>query len=134
MMFRHISAAVLFVQDFEKSLMFYRDTLGLPIAVLESKFAAFQMDNQDFAINHITEAAKMVNLPLEAFEAQSGKADRVMLCADVENVDAEYERLKAKGVEFTKAPVDQPWGIRAAYFRDPEGNIWEIKHPLQENG
>jgi lactoylglutathione lyase len=133
-MFRHISAAVLFVQDFEKSLTFYRDTLGLPIAVLESNFAAFQMDNQDFAINDITEAAKMVNLPLEAFEAQSGKADHVMLCADVENVDAEYERLKAKGVEFTKAPVDQPWGIRAAYFRDPEGNIWEIKHPLQQNG
>ena len=45
----------------------------------------------------------------------------------VEDVDAAYATLEATGVEFTKAPVDQPWGMRAAYFRDPEGNLWELR-------
>lgn len=129
-MFRKVNSIVLFVQDFEKSLAFYRDTLGLEVAQLEPKFVAFKMDGQDFALNAIPEAAEMVNVPLESFEPQTGKVDRVLLCANVDNVDKAYETLKAKGVEFTMPPVSQPWGIRAVYFKDPEGNIWELKHPL----
>jgi len=63
---------------------------------------------------------------METFEPQTGKVDRVLLCSDVEDVNTAYERLIAKGVMFTKAPVDQPWGIRTAYFYDSEGNIWQI--------
>lgn len=128
MMFRRVNAVVLFVQDFEKSLAFYRDTLGLPVAQLEADFVAFKMDDQDFALLGMSEAAKMVNVELAEFK--SGGADRMLLCADVENVDTAYETLKAKGVVFTKAPVDQPWGIRAAYFRDPDGKIWELRQFL----
>jgi lactoylglutathione lyase len=126
-MFNRVGAVVLYVQDFETSLKFYRDQVGLPIAVLEPKFAAFKMDNQDFALIDLADGANMVGLDVSAFEAQSGKADRVLLCVDVEDVDAAYETLKSNGVEFTKTPVDQPWGMRAAYFRDPEGNIWELR-------
>ena len=32
-----------------------------------------------------------------------------------------YEELKAKGVEFTQEPTEQPYGIDAG-FRDPSGN------------
>jgi lactoylglutathione lyase len=122
-MFQKVTAIVLFVQDFETCLTFYRDKLGLPVAQLEPKFAAFKMQDQDFAMLEISQAADMIGVGVEAFEAQTGKIDRVLLCADVENVDTVYEAFKANGVQFTKAPVDQPWGIRAAYFRDPEGNI-----------
>lgn len=129
-MFNQVTAVVLFVQDFDTCLTFYRDKLGLPVAQLEEKFAAFKMHDQDFAILDLADAAKMVNLDPSAFEPQTGRADRVMLCTHVENVDATYETYKANGVEFTLPPTDQYWGIRAAYFRDPEGNIWEIAHPL----
>ena len=129
-MFNRVSAVVLFVQEFNKCLAFYRDTLGLEVVQLESRMAAFRMNGHDFALVEMSEASELVDVKTEEFEAQSGKADRVLLCARVENVDAAYETLKAKGVEFTKAPISQPWGIRAAYFRDPEGNIWEIAHPL----
>jgi lactoylglutathione lyase len=129
-MFQKVTAIVLFVQDFETCLTFYRDKLGLPVAQLEPKFAAFKMQDQDFAMLEISQAADMIGVGVEAFEAQTGKIDRVLLCADVENVDVVYETFKANGVQFTKAPVDQPWGIRAAYFRDPEGNIWEMRQFL----
>ena len=38
-----------------------------------------------------------------------------------DDVQAEYEALKARGVEFQGAPEQQPWGIDCA-FRDPSGN------------
>jgi len=54
----------------------------------------------------------------------------VLLCAGVDDVDAEYAALTAKGLKFIKPPVDQPWGRRTAYFADPEGNLWELFHML----
>ena len=29
-----------------------------------------------------------------------------------------------------KPPTTQPWGLRTAYFADPEGNLWEINQPV----
>ena len=45
------------------------------------------------------------------------------LMFEVPDVDAEYDRLKALGVEFVKLPQTHPWGSRSFWFRDPEGNI-----------
>jgi catechol 2,3-dioxygenase-like lactoylglutathione lyase family enzyme len=42
---------------------------------------------------------------------------------EVEDVDAEYERLKLLNVEFVKLPQTHPWGCRSLWFRDPDGNI-----------
>jgi len=46
----------------------------------------------------------------------------------VEDVDACCERLQVQGVELLNGPIDRPWGIRTASFRDPGGHIWEIAH------
>lgn len=129
-MFRKVDAIVLFVENFQTCLHFYEEILGLEVVVREEKFAAFKMDGQNFAINQMQPASEMVNVPIDDFEKQTGGVDRVMMCAEVDDVDVAYETLKAKGVEFTQAPVNQAWGIRAAYFKDPEGNIWEILKPI----
>ncbi len=129
-MFNKVKATVLFVEDFDTCLRFYRDILGLKVGILEATFAAFEMDEQNFVVQGIAAAEKIINVPVAAFEAETGKIDRVMLCAQVEDVDEAYETLKAKGVEFTQPPIDQPWGLRGVYFRDPEGNVWEFYHPL----
>lgn len=43
----------------------------------------------------------------------------------VEDIDAHYERLSEAGVRFHAPPSgDSP--IRAAYGRDPEGNVFEL--------
>jgi uncharacterized glyoxalase superfamily protein PhnB len=38
-----------------------------------------------------------------------------------EDCHADYEQLKARGVEFTEAPSQRPYGIDSG-FRDPSGN------------
>jgi uncharacterized glyoxalase superfamily protein PhnB len=47
----------------------------------------------------------------------------VTLMLEVDDVDAEYERLKELGVEFVKPPQTHPWGSRSLWFRDPDGHI-----------
>ena len=52
----------------------------------------------------------------------------VSLALGVEDFDATCERLREQGVELLNGPIDRPWGIRTASFRDPGGHIWEIAH------
>jgi catechol 2,3-dioxygenase-like lactoylglutathione lyase family enzyme len=40
----------------------------------------------------------------------------------VEDVDAIYNDLKAKGIEFNGEPADQDWGARLVGLKDPDGN------------
>lgn len=51
--------------------------------------------------------------------AAKGFAGTVFLTTD--DCRADYERLVARGVEFTEAPEERPYGIDAG-FRDPSGN------------
>ena len=49
-----------------------------------------------------------------------------------EDCRGEYETLRERGVEFTEAPEERPYGIDAG-FRDPSGNsirLTEVKIPL----
>jgi uncharacterized glyoxalase superfamily protein PhnB len=42
-----------------------------------------------------------------------------------EDCQASYEDLKARGVEFTEAPEERPYGIDSG-FRDPSGNSFRL--------
>ena len=53
---------------------------------------------------------------------------RFQFTLEVQDVDAMAEELKRRGVELVNGPIDRPWGIRTASFRDPGGHIWEIAH------
>ena len=50
----------------------------------------------------------------------------------VDDVDASFEGLKKKGIDFITVPMDMDdWGIRVAHFRDPESNLIEIYTELK---
>jgi predicted enzyme related to lactoylglutathione lyase len=52
--------------------------------------------------------------------------DRVILDFLVDDVDAEYARISALGVEWVMPPTTQPWGKRSMMFRDPAGNLINV--------
>lgn len=52
-----------------------------------------------------------------------GGSGTIVLGFNVEDVDLEYERLKADSVSFILPPTTYPWGARSMHFRDPDGNI-----------
>lgn len=46
----------------------------------------------------------------------------------VEDVDALYPELVAKGVRIDLEPADQTWGNREMYVNDPDGNSIRFVH------
>jgi catechol 2,3-dioxygenase-like lactoylglutathione lyase family enzyme len=129
-MFRKLMAIELIVRDLATCTAFYRDTLGLEVRESEStsNSVSFQIDNVYFFLLEAEGAAQMVSS--QPLDLSLGESPRVLLAAGVEDVDAAYQMLIAKGVRFLRPPTDQPWGLRTAYFADPEGNLWEINHSI----
>ena len=50
----------------------------------------------------------------------------------VDDVDAEYERLRDRLAEVVTEPTTMPWGNRALLFRDPDGNLVNLFTPVTE--
>jgi lactoylglutathione lyase len=121
----------LLVKDFPACFRFYRDALGFEVlwGEEEGRYADFNAGDAKLAIYRrglMAEAVGEAGRPSEV-EAQ----DRAALIFAVEDVDATYEILKAKGVRFVTEPMDRPeWGIRTAHFRDPDGNLLEVYRDL----
>jgi lactoylglutathione lyase len=128
-MIHSIVATVMFVQDLAKCMAFYRDTLGLDMRQSDADSASFKLENQYFLLLQVSAAADLIGEEVNALKIEG--APRMLLAAGVEDVDATYETLKAKGVTLLRPPTDQPWGLRTAHFADPEGNIWEINQSIE---
>jgi len=130
-MFRTLMAVELIVRDLAACTAFYRDTLGLQVRESESTATSvsFQIDNVYFFLLETAGAAQMASA--EPLDLSIEGSPRVLLAAGVEDVDAAYQQLSAKGVRVLRPPTDQPWGLRTAYFADPEGNLWEINQPIK---
>ncbi len=61
-------------------------------------------------------------------------SDKAVYCISVDDVDAAYAELSAKGVPFIGEPRDIPnWYMRCVMFRDPDGNLFEISGPLKSD-
>jgi catechol 2,3-dioxygenase-like lactoylglutathione lyase family enzyme len=55
-------------------------------------------------------------------------AGRVGLFLEVDDFDAQYQRMQAAGVEFVTVPRTEPYG-QVAVFLDVFGNRWDLLGP-----
>jgi catechol 2,3-dioxygenase-like lactoylglutathione lyase family enzyme len=125
---KKISVVVLFVADIERSIAFYRDTLGIPLKFRDDASAAFDFDATMLIVLTIAGAQDLLTEDAVAVSRPAGATSQ--LVSFVDDVDSLYGELLAKGVEFVRQPVDRDWGLRTAHFKDPDGNIWEIAQPI----
>ena len=56
-------------------------------------------------------------------------AGRVGLFLEVDDFEAQYERMRAAGVEFATVPRTEPYG-QVAVFLDIAGNRWDLLGPV----
>jgi uncharacterized glyoxalase superfamily protein PhnB len=63
---------------------------------------------------------------LAAGSVNLGEHGPIMLEFEVDNVDAEYERLSDLGTGVVKELTTQQWGNRSFWLRDPDGNLVNV--------
>ena len=118
-----ISAITLFVEDLDATKQFYREVFGLPVHFEDEDSAVFKFETTLINLLRTTAARELI-APAGVADPEAGS--RLQLTIEVEDVDATCAELAKRGVELLNGPMDRPWGIRTAAFRDPGGHIWEI--------
>ena len=120
-----ISTITLFVEDVGATKAFYQDVFGVRLKYEDDVSAVF--DFAQIQVN-LLDATAVPELIQPAVMAPREAGSRLLLTIDVEDVDAMCTELTKRGVTLLNGPMDRPWGIRTASFRDPAGHIWEIAH------
>ena len=124
------AGAILAVSDFDASLTFYRDRLGLelvatyddpPYATLVAAGARISLAEQGHA------APDRPGVTMSA-PADRSKAN-VVLVLEVEDADAVHRDLASEGVQFLAEPYSPPWGGSRFFCVDPDGYLVEIEQP-----
>ena len=118
-----IAAITLFVEDLAAAKRFYGEVFGLPVFFEDGDSAVFKFGDTLVNLLEVSEAPSLV-APAPVAAPDAGV--RFQFTIGVEDVDAMAEELERRGVELLNGPLDRPWGVRTASFRDPAGHIWEI--------
>jgi catechol 2,3-dioxygenase-like lactoylglutathione lyase family enzyme len=120
-----IGAITLFVEDLDDAKAFYQEVFGLSVTFEDDSSAVFDFGNTVINLLAVGAAPELID-PAPVAPREAGA--RLQLTVQVDDVDATCAELARRGVELLNGPVDRPWGIRTASFRDPGGHIWEIAH------
>jgi catechol 2,3-dioxygenase-like lactoylglutathione lyase family enzyme len=126
-----IANAQLWVHDQDEALAFYTQKLGMEVRadVTLAELGDFRWltvgpaGQPDFAITLMAIPGPPVMDADTREQVQElvakGFAGTVFLTTD--DIEASYEELKSRGVEFSEQPEERPYGIDSG-FRDPSGN------------
>ena len=122
-----VRAITLFADDLAETKDFYSRVFGLPVYFEDSESAVFRFGETLVNLLDVNATAELI-----APAAAGSRADgpRFQLTIDVDDVDATCAEIRERGVTLLNGPVDRPWGVRTACFRDPAGHIWELAQPL----
>ena len=118
-----IAAITLFADDLAATRQFYLDVFGLPVVFEDDNSAVFKFG--DTLVNLLS-VANAPELVAPATVAGPDAGLRAVLTVEVADVDATCADLAERGVDLLNGPMDRPWGVRTASFRDPAGHVWEI--------
>src|SRR5919198_4104664 len=104
--------------NLEPMRTFYQQVLQIEPQTYRGNYVEFSLEAGTLALWRQSE--------LEAFGIgpMRGAANHsVLIEFTVDDVDEAYARLKGLQVEWVQELTTQPWGHRAFYVRDPDGNV-----------
>jgi predicted enzyme related to lactoylglutathione lyase len=102
------------VSDIDRSIIFYRDRLGLGELQHEGDWA--QLD------------ANGLHIGLNATENPRGNGGAVIAFQPQDGLESAVQELRDAGVEIAGDISDHPWG-RVATLKDPDGNDLQLYEP-----
>ncbi|MGO9780807.1 MAG: VOC family protein [Streptosporangiaceae bacterium] len=113
--------------DPQRVVQFYEQVTGVSAVWPAPVFAELRLPSCTIAFG----AAQTAQL----FNNAARPADNHTMIIEfrVDDVDREYERLKALVSEWVQEPTTMPWGNRSVLFRDPDGNLVNLFTPVTED-
>lgn len=122
-----ITDVCILVDDIERTVDFYTNTLGFELRRRAEGFADFHGVGVTLAaweLDHINEHTGVVSNQ----RAEHG-VNKVCVAVELQSpqlIDEICQALTDKGVKLLAPPKDYPWNARCAYFHDPDETLWEI--------
>jgi catechol 2,3-dioxygenase-like lactoylglutathione lyase family enzyme len=101
-------------EDLEGQRRFYRDVLGMPVTAEGDGWIKFDLGQ-----------GPTFELVQRSSEPEYDQT-RYQVGFTVQNIEAARSSMLARGVTPVSEILGSPDGARWAYFRDPEGNVFEI--------
>lgn len=126
-----IKILTLSVDDVDRSLVFYRDGLGLATeGIIGQEFedgaVVFFHMNDDLILALYPTASLSKDAKVAATRTRLGAVSIGHIVQSKEEVDAVVKQAEQAGAVVTDPPRDRFWGGYSGYFHDPDGHLWEI--------
>jgi catechol 2,3-dioxygenase-like lactoylglutathione lyase family enzyme len=133
-MLKQLTYAQVWVNDQDEALEFYTEKLGMElredVTVPEMgnfRWLSVGVPGQDVSITLMAVPGPPVfdedtRAQIHGLLAKGASGGLFFATDDIQR---SYEELKAKGVQFSQEPTQQPYGIDAG-FRDPSGNQFRV--------
>jgi lactoylglutathione lyase len=121
---RRLGSVILYVDDLERSIAFYRDVIGVPFKLRGDGYAEFAVEGTKLGL---FERSRLPDLIGRDGGLPGPTAEILFVVPDV---DAEADRLHRAGASILNGPVDRPWGHRTLHVGDPDGHVVELAQEI----
>ena len=125
---RAVNVITLFVEDQQRSKEFYERVFEVAPVDEDPGTVIFKLDNLFLRLLTRVEAETQMLGQVPLAEPDAGAS--VLLAAFVDDAEALCLELAERGAPIVFGPVDRPWGVRNAAFRDPDGHIWVLSSDI----
>lgn len=128
----HLDLVAIVVDDYDPAIRFFVDILGFELTE-DSPSVTTDGRPKRWVVVRPPGAQTGLLLARADGERQAKVvgdqfADRVGLFLRVDDFRGQYEKMISAGVEFVRAPRDEPYG-KVAVFLDIAGNRWDLIGP-----
>jgi predicted enzyme related to lactoylglutathione lyase len=114
-----LRGASIWSEDLGNLLPFYRDVLGLKVALQTPGFVV---------LGDLGAPALALGTHSEV-RGRNADPARHMVALTTDDVRSDWKRLKDAGVQFVEDPTDYN-NVRIATLKDPEGNLVQLLQPV----
>jgi catechol 2,3-dioxygenase-like lactoylglutathione lyase family enzyme len=112
-MLKKIESLIITTENYDEAVGFFRDKLGLALPAQSDDMSRFEIDG----------------FPI--FVARSDKGLGSFISIESDSIEADFQALKEKGVEFYEPISTLKSGDRASFFKGPAGTEFMLYQPAQ---
>jgi catechol 2,3-dioxygenase-like lactoylglutathione lyase family enzyme len=122
-----LASVRIITDNLDAMVEFYEKVTGIAADRPAPVFAELHYPSCTLALGH-TSTAELFNNAARPAHNQTAIIEWV-----VDDVDADYQRLKPIVSDWEQEPTLMPWGNRSILFRDPDGNLVNLFTPATED-